>query len=223
MDNTTLISSSIDGLTHMLNIANEFYKMNNTKINFTKADLITNRDPSSLTSPAVVRPAPFHFNLVNNSFTITPLPPSFRFLGVWFSLSNNMQFIKKQCHVEYQLFANKLARKLLTIRQLTYLHNSVLLPKVEYRLMCSLLAKSLCKIISAPMRKIIKHAGKFSYFLPSSFVHYEYGLNMTDLYLCNVQNHNSPTLRRIYYHRLQNLHNSLWTLLHPFFITDFSV
>jgi len=38
MDDTTLISSTIDGITSMLNLANEFYKMNNTKINFTKAE-----------------------------------------------------------------------------------------------------------------------------------------------------------------------------------------
>src|SRR6266480_7001890 len=34
MDDITLISSSLNGLTNMLNIASEFYKMNNTKINF---------------------------------------------------------------------------------------------------------------------------------------------------------------------------------------------
>src|SRR5256885_13150371 len=45
MDDTTLISSSIEGLDHLLNIAQEFYEFNNTKINFNKAELICNRDP----------------------------------------------------------------------------------------------------------------------------------------------------------------------------------
>src|SRR4051812_547825 len=40
MNDTTLISSSIEGLDHLLNIAQEFYNMNNTKINFNKAELI---------------------------------------------------------------------------------------------------------------------------------------------------------------------------------------
>src|SRR3954471_16180922 len=43
MDDTTLISSSIEGRTNMLNIADKFYEMNNTKINFDKAELISNR------------------------------------------------------------------------------------------------------------------------------------------------------------------------------------
>src|SRR2546429_7519740 len=34
IDDTTLLFSSLDRLTDMLNIANEFYEMNNTKINF---------------------------------------------------------------------------------------------------------------------------------------------------------------------------------------------
>ena len=45
MDDTTLISSSIEGLMQMLSIAQEFYEMNNTKINFNKANLICNRSP----------------------------------------------------------------------------------------------------------------------------------------------------------------------------------
>ena len=49
IDDTTLISSTIDS---MLNLANEFYKMNNTKINFTKAELIINRVPSDPELPA---------------------------------------------------------------------------------------------------------------------------------------------------------------------------
>ncbi len=121
-----MISSTIDGTTSMLNLANEFYKMNNTKINFTKAELIANRVPSDPELPASFQPSSYHFNLCNNSFDITPLRPlnSFRFLGVWFSIKQNPLFVKKQCYIEYQLFSNKLARKLLTVRQLVYLHNT---------------------------------------------------------------------------------------------------
>ena len=97
MDDTTLISLTIDGITSMLNLANEFYKMNNTKINFTKAELITNRVPSDPELPASFQPSSYHFNLCNNSFDITSLHPSdsFRFLGVWFSIKQNPLFVKK--------------------------------------------------------------------------------------------------------------------------------
>src|SRR4051794_15008896 len=134
--------------------------------------------------------------------------------------------------MEYQLFANKLNRKMLTVRQLTYFHNSVLLPKVEYRMMCTILPKPICKTIAAPMRKLVKHAGKFSNSLPSSFLHLGQGLQMTDLHARIIQNHissltirfnSSKTLSAIYRHRLHNLQDALWTPIHPFDITDFTV
>src|SRR4051812_44121141 len=112
--------------------------------------------------------------------------------------------------MEYQLFTNKLNRKMLTMRQLTYLHNTVLLPKVEYRMMCTIFPEPVCKTIVAPMRKIIKHTRKFSNSLPSSFLHLDQGLHMTDLYSRIVQNHastlttrfnTSEILSEIYHHR----------------------
>src|SRR4051795_3186294 len=234
MDDTTLISSSLHGLMSMLNVANEFYEMNNTKINFDKAELITNRDPSDTDNPVPLCSPPYQFNLITSSFSITLISQKvpFRFLGVWFLLSNNTSFVKKQCRMEYQLFANKLNRKMLTIRQLTYLHNAVLLPKVEYRMMCTILPEAVCKTIAAPMRKLIKHAGKLSNTIPLSFPHLDQGLHMTDLHLRIIQNHistfttrfnTSEILSKIYRHRLHNLQDALWPPLHPFDITDFSV
>src|SRR3954469_16442108 len=134
MDDTTLVSSSIIGLIQMLNVANEFYYMNNTKINFLKADLITNRDPSSPEEPLSSTPASYTFNLTTDSFIIVPIAPkdSFRFLGVWFTLASSSAFVKAQCQTEYRLFANKLRGKQLTVKQLVYLNNTVLIFKIEY-------------------------------------------------------------------------------------------
>src|SRR3954449_11820582 len=179
-------------------------------------------------------PPPHQFRLNTSSFSITSLLPnsSFRFLGVWFSLTNNIPFVKKQCRMEYQLFANKLNRKMLTVRQLTYLHNSVLLPKVKYRMMCTILPEPICKTIAAPMRKLVKHAEKFSNSLLSSFLHLGQGLQMTNLHAQIIQNHissltirfnSSKTLLAIYRYKLHNLQDALWTPFHPFDITDFTV
>src|SRR5436305_2153095 len=121
---------------------------------------------------------------------------------------------------------------MLTIRQLTYLHNSVLLPKVEYRMMCTILPEPVCKSIAAPMRKIIKHTEKLSNTLSSSFLHLNQGLQLTDLHAHIIQNHiftltvrfNSlGTLSGIYHHRIHNLQEALWTPIHPFDIIDFTV
>src|SRR3954451_11585852 len=73
MDDTTLISSSTEGLLHLLDIAQEFYNMNNTKINFNKAELICNRDPTNHTSPIPDHPVPYNFKTSAIDFTCPPL------------------------------------------------------------------------------------------------------------------------------------------------------
>src|SRR5581483_12183666 len=98
----------------MLSKAQEFYDFNNTKINFNKAIFICNRNPHAPDHDLPTVPIPYVFNIYSsNSFTITPISTneSFRFLGVWFTLSLNPMYVKKQCSAEYNLFANKLRRK----------------------------------------------------------------------------------------------------------------
>ena len=84
MNDTTLISFSLNGLTNMLNLASEFYEMNNTKINFDKAELITNRNPSDSDKSAPLYLISHQFRLRTFFFSITPISLNslFRFLGV---------------------------------------------------------------------------------------------------------------------------------------------
>ena len=123
-----------------------------------KVVLICNRDPynRSLQLPSV--PISYRFLAHNIDFCSTPIAPdvSFRFLGVWFSLTLNKRFVKKQCKTEYQLFANKLNRKHLTTDQLKYLHNAILLPKVLYRLKCTTLSDRDCNNIVSPFKRLYK-------------------------------------------------------------------
>src|SRR3954452_15251420 len=107
MDDTNLLSGSTQELTQMLSIAQEFYQLNNTKINFDKAILICNRDPTNNRLPLPDTPQPYPFDIGANSFDITPLlnNQSFRFLGVWFTLSLSSTYVKKQCKTECSLFS----------------------------------------------------------------------------------------------------------------------
>src|SRR3954470_24158089 len=75
MNDTTLISSSIEGLNQLLDIAQGFYNMNNTKINFNKAELICNRDLSNPSSKLPDHLIPFNFKSSIVNFTCTLLLP----------------------------------------------------------------------------------------------------------------------------------------------------
>src|SRR3989440_457158 len=191
IDDTTLISSSIEGLDHLLNIAQEFYEFNNTKINFNKAELICNRDPSNPSSQLPDSPTPYNFKSETLDFSCTPLSlkTAFRFLGMWFTLTLNKQFIKKQCRTEYQLFAGKLRNKKLTTDQLKYLHNAVLLPKVLYRLKCTVLSDRECDVVMAPFKKLYKNTSVLVSSLPNCFLHFSQALGIANLYQQHITNH----------------------------------
>src|SRR6185436_14949138 len=193
MDDTNLISSSIEGLRDMLLTAQEFYNLNNTKVNFSKAVLVCNRDPNDPLRSLKHDPDPFHFDLGPHSFTIKPLPynDSFRFLGVWFTLSLSSSYVKKQCAAEYNLFASKLKNKRFTSDQLVYLHNMVLLPKVDFRLKTTLLSERECNTISAPYKRIFKQALQLCSAIPSALLHFNKAFGLTNLYQRQITNHSA--------------------------------
>ncbi|GET63947.1 RNA-directed DNA polymerase from mobile element jockey-like isoform X1 [Rhizophagus irregularis DAOM 181602=DAOM 197198] len=98
MDDSTLISSSKEGMEHMLSITEEFYCLNNTSANHNKYVLATNAVAASRDL------SPIAFNLSISSLNstpniiVTPIPmsSSFRFLGVWFNINGSRNFIRQQ-------------------------------------------------------------------------------------------------------------------------------
>ncbi|GET50319.1 RNA-directed DNA polymerase from mobile element jockey-like [Rhizophagus irregularis DAOM 181602=DAOM 197198] len=97
MDDSTLISSSKEGMEHMLSITEEFYCLNNTSANHNKYVLATNAVAASRDL------FPIAFNLSISSLnstpniTVTPIPmfSSFRFLGVWFNINGSRNFVRQ--------------------------------------------------------------------------------------------------------------------------------
>src|SRR5436305_2588979 len=209
MDDTNLISSSTEGITSMLSSAQEFYNFNNTKINFKKAIIVCNRELSDNDLPISSQPAPFTFDLGVHSFALTPLPPkdSFRFLGVWFTLSLSQSYIKKQCKTEYALVVAKLRFKKLTNKQLIYLRNMVLMPKVLYRLKATLLSDKDCQAISLPFRSMLKRSLQLVSTIPNNFLSFHRAIGLTDLFQRNLIDHSAR------FERLFNLDNNNFTKL----------
>ena len=209
MDDTTLISSSIEGLTSMLFTAQEFYNMNNTKINFDKASLICNRDPSDISRELTSSPIAYRFLSHNIDFNCTPITcnTSFRFLGVWFTLTPNNKFVKQQCKTEYQLFSNKLRNKRLTSDQLKYLHNAVLLPKVSYRLKCTTLNERECSTIMKPFRSLLKKTLSLVTSIPNCLIRFRNALGITDLYQQHIINHTTA------FNNILNANNQLTNMI----------
>ncbi|PKC11137.1 hypothetical protein RhiirA5_413450 [Rhizophagus irregularis] len=130
----------------MLSITEEFYQINNTSANHNKYVLITNLLPLfSVSSPS----PDLHLSGLNKVPSISIMPismnSSFRFLGVWFNIAGSRDFVKKQVRPAK-----------LSAKQVVYLHNTVLIPKLEYRMQVTHLSESECT--SATSKMPIFHA-----------------------------------------------------------------
>ncbi|GET61695.1 RNA-directed DNA polymerase from mobile element jockey-like [Rhizophagus irregularis DAOM 181602=DAOM 197198] len=174
MDDSTLISSSKSGMESMLSITEEFYQINNTSANHNKYVLITNSlPPTSAPSPS---PVVFDLQLsgLNKvpSISIVPISmnSSFCFLGVWFNVAGSRDFVKKQVARECNSFAAIVRPAKLSAKQVVYLHNTVLIPKLEYRMQVTHLSEPECASAASSIRSLVKHKANFSRVLPDSIL-----------------------------------------------------
>ncbi|GBB91144.1 hypothetical protein RclHR1_01830003 [Rhizophagus clarus] len=216
MDDSTLISSSKAGLEHMLSITEEFYALNNTSANHQKYVLITNSLP--LTTTSTILPVKFHLSLssLNNtsSISVTPLSitSSFRFLGVWFNIKGSRDFIKKQIAGKCNSFAATLRLAKLSAQQVVYLYNSVLIPKLEYRMQVTHLSETDCYIATRSICSLVKHKANFSRSLPNPIFYLSHALGLINLsshlIQCHVNNlflmanSSTPLIQHLFIYRL---------------------
>ncbi|CAB4420333.1 unnamed protein product [Rhizophagus irregularis] len=154
MDDSTLIASSKSGIKDRLSITAEFYTLNNVQANSAKYVLLSSSHPSS-----VVRfdlsPSPLVSNVLL-SLSSLALGTSFRFLGVWFSLSASSQFVLKQARTMVKDMAALLGPKKLLAQHVAYLYNVVLLLRLEFRLQTTLFSESTVQSIVKLMFSVLK-------------------------------------------------------------------
>ncbi|GBC39660.2 ribonuclease H-like domain-containing protein [Rhizophagus irregularis DAOM 181602=DAOM 197198] len=237
MDDSTLISSSKAGMEFMLSITEEFYQINNTSANHNKYVLITNSLP--LTSNSVISPITFNLDLssLNSvpSIIITPISmtTSFRFLGVWFNIKSSWDFVKKQLKRECCFFAATIRPAKLSSKQVVYLHNAVLIPKLEYRMQVTHLSESDCHLITRSIRSVVKHKANFSRSLPNSILFLSHALGLINLFAhqrqCHITNlflmanSSSVFIQSLFIYRLSLIQYNFLIPISPLLIKDWSI
>ncbi|GBC46024.2 hypothetical protein GLOIN_2v1783661 [Rhizophagus irregularis DAOM 181602=DAOM 197198] len=171
MDDSTLISSSKEGMEHMLSITEEFYCLNNTSANHNKYVLATNavaasQDLSSIAFTLLIS----SLNTTPN-ITVTPIPmsSSFHFLGVWFNINGSRNFIRQQLKQECNSFSATLRPVKLTVQQVVYLYNTVLIPKLNYQMQVTHLSEAKCSTVTSSVRTLVKHKAKLLRSIPNVF------------------------------------------------------
>ncbi|GET55571.1 RNA-directed DNA polymerase from mobile element jockey-like [Rhizophagus irregularis DAOM 181602=DAOM 197198] len=237
MDDSTLISSSKFGMESMLSITEEFYQINNTSANHNKYVLITN----SLPPTSALSPSPVVFDLQLSGLNKVPfisivpisMNSSFRFLGVWFNVAGSRDFVKKQVARECNSFAAIVRPAKLSAKQVVYLHNTVLIPKLEYRMQVTHLSESECASATSSIRSLVKHKANFSRVLPDSILFLSQGLGLINLFFHQSQTHlinlfllaNSSSffMKNLFLYRLRLIQFSFLIPISPLLVIDWTI
>src|SRR5215208_426092 len=187
MDDMLWIAKSADDLSAIISIANSFYLFNDIQINWPKSELLVNkfqRDPFTI-----------HNNDNVHQITAHKSKESIRYLGVWISLTNNRAYIVNQIHEEIKSAVTIMRKKKLTDAQLTYIYNTVILPRIEYKSQLTLPSERQCSRIMATYVAFVRNKLHFSQKTPSSLFLSHYFYNITSLHQRLVQNLSSAMLQ----------------------------
>ncbi|GBB86319.1 hypothetical protein RclHR1_12740005 [Rhizophagus clarus] len=169
----------------LLTVLKKFYTLNNTSANHQKYVLISNSLP--LTTTSTTSPVDFNLELspLNSisslSVTLIFITSSFRFLGVWFNIKGSRDFVKKQIASECNSFAATLRLARLSAKQVVYLYNTVLIPKLEYQMQVTHLSKKDCYTATRLIRSLVKQKANFSHSLSNPILYLSQALGLINL------------------------------------------
>ncbi|KAG9291557.1 hypothetical protein G9A89_021976 [Geosiphon pyriformis] len=153
VDNTIWIGNCLTATQNILNIASEFFVINNISINTDKMVAIPINQ--------VVRKDESH-----------------RYLGIFLSTDGLFKPSLTKMYVDVKFFSNVVLRKAITKKQFLYLVSTVLQPIVSYRLQFSFVSKSVCEKWDRLLKKRLKLKVNLPKDFPSKVLHHPefYGL-----------------------------------------------
>ncbi len=172
MDDANWISSSLDDLEEILDIADDFYKLTRAAINKKKSKLITNITVDN-------EPIPIRFG--RNTI---PIQPSFRvvhFLRVKINVHLNHSLVKKELQAHIRNFVNLTKMKSITDRQFCYIVNHVLFLQLLYKMRITPLLHSTCLSLNQIIRSLFKHKNQFLRIAPNAIFHGKMFYNLNDV------------------------------------------
>ncbi|CAB5314578.1 unnamed protein product [Rhizophagus irregularis] len=175
MDDTNFMAGNQENLEKILSIADTFYNLNDIKINKDKSELLLRKKyiPESLSLS-------FGKSIVN--IKPTSKKGSIRLLGVWFNAFNRRNHVIDQIKNEINNCCDSMIlRKKLTDKQMAFIFNVLIIPRIEYRAQLIILSEYECNKIMAKFRILFKHKLKFMKTTPNSIVHLKEMFNVKNI------------------------------------------
>ncbi|GBB98271.1 hypothetical protein RclHR1_03190003 [Rhizophagus clarus] len=138
-------------------------------------DNLCNISPTTFASWHVNRMCEYlHANIIAGANAVLPA-------RVWFNIKGSRDFVKKQIAGECNSFAATLRLARLSAKQVIYLYNSVLIPKLEYRMQVTHLSATDCYAATRAIRSLVKHKANFSRSLPNPILYLSHALGLINL------------------------------------------
>jgi len=179
MNDILWLSQSKDSLNELMDIADSFYRLNSIQVNWNKSILL---------SPFKNQNA-IHFQLASSAINLIPAKynESIRYLGIWISMSHNKAFIQQQVQQEVKAASNAMKSKLLTDKQIIYIFNIVILPRLLYRTQLTFLGHKFCDKIMGTFRRLLKSKLNLSKDTPIDAFHSPLLYNLIHLFDAQIQ------------------------------------
>jgi len=206
MDDANWISSTLEDLEDILEVADDYYKLTRAAINKDKFKLLTNAAPGQDSIP------------IRFGQAVVPIKPSHgtvHFLGVMINIHLNHSLVKKELKMHIRNFINVTKIKPITDRQFSYIANHVLFSQLLYKMRNTPLSNSACLRLNQFIRGLYKNKCHFLKTAPNAIFHLKLFYNLSDIWteqmakiatsLLNQFNTSSSLLYRVSVIRLFSL------------------
>ena len=110
---------------NLIYIAESFFQINNIELNTKKTELLVINEKRNKEEKSVL------FKEGKEKIVAKKKKEIARYLGVWLTAADIKTTIKKKLGIEIKQMANLLSRKKISIEQIKYINNMVLLPRAE--------------------------------------------------------------------------------------------
>ncbi|KAG9290646.1 hypothetical protein G9A89_011609 [Geosiphon pyriformis] len=162
VDDTIWVGSSQTATQHILDVASEFYQINDISINNDKTVVIP-------INCHVDRPSLFISGVL---ITIARKEESHHYLGIFFLTEGFSKPSLVKAHLDVHFFSNMVLKKTVSNKQFLYLVSAVLYPIVSFRIQFSFIPVSVCHKWDVLIRKSLKlKSGLPSDFLNDTIYH----------------------------------------------------
>ncbi|KAG9297499.1 hypothetical protein G9A89_020901 [Geosiphon pyriformis] len=162
VDNTIWVGSSQMATQHILNVASEFFHVNNISINNDKTVVIPINSRVSYPS----------FSINGSPIFIAKKGESPRYLSIFLLTESLLKLSLVKAHSDISFFTNLVLRKVVSDKQFLYLVSAVLHPIISYRTQFSFILVGMCDKWDALIHKGLKLKSGLPLNFPNDVVHH---------------------------------------------------